>query len=215
MSKETRPHTVSNFFAQSTRLAPVFGAVGIVLIGLDFGPVTSGAYVAYLLSRPLYGAFLLMALLALWLPSSRTRARSLPVEPSAWWWADVMLCTYAIVPLLQFLIPSPRPPESPIDELLGLPIGGWPSGHQVSMFGLAWVLMMARPRLAWPAFALAVAMGWARLASNAHYPFQVICGAAFGMALGWWTTRHPQGFLLPRALVLIEWISKPKQRGVK
>lgn len=109
-----------------------------------------------------------------------------------------MVCTYVFVPIMQWTILSPRPPDSPIEELLGWPLGGWPSGHMVSVFGLAWLLMIARPRLAFPAFALAVAVGWARIESNAHYPIQVICGGAFGMALGWWTTTHANGLLLPR-----------------
>ena len=203
----------SKFFAQPAHLAPVFGVLGILLVCLDFDLSPPNPEGAFLLSRPLYGAFLFIALVALWLPSSQTRSRPLKVEPSAWWWADVMLCTYTLVPIMQSLIPLPRPPGSPIDNLMGVPIGGWPSGHQVSMFAMAWVLMVARPRLAWPAFALAIAMGWARLESNAHYPFQVISGGAFGMALGWWTTHHQNGFLLPRALKLLDFVGRGRGKS--
>ena len=210
MRKEHRFKPFSNFFAQSAHFAPVLGALGLLFVCFDFGVIAPNAEGAFLLSRPLYGAFVVIALVALWIPSSYNRPRPLKVQPSLWWWADVMVCTYSIVPILQFIVPSPRPPDSPINELLGVPIHGWPSGHQVSMFALAWVLMVARPRLAWPAFALAVAMGWARLESNAHYPIQVLSGGALGMALGWWTTHHQNGLLLPRALKLLPYVGRDK-----
>lgn len=196
MSKEVKLRSAKRPLLSFARLAPIFGALGLLLICFDFGTGTPNAAGATLLSRPLYGVFLAIALLALWIEPSHNH--NWKVKPSAWWWADVMFCTYTIVPILQWTIPASRPPSSPIQELLGLPLGGWPSGHMVSVFGLAWVVMVARPHLAWPAFALAVTMGWARIESNAHYPFQVICGGASGMALGWWTTRHAQGLLLPR-----------------
>lgn len=196
MSKELKVRNTRSYRFQPARLAPVFGAIGLLLVCLDFAPIPPNAAGAALLSRPLYGVFLAIALLSLWITPSQQRDRE--VKPSAWWWADIMFCTYTIVPLLQWTIPSPRPPGSPIEELLGLSLGGWPSGHMVSVFGLAWAVMVARPRLAWPAFIMAIVMGWARIESSAHYPFQVICGGALGMALGWYTTMHQEGLLLPR-----------------
>ncbi len=196
MSKELQTRRPNRFLSASAKLAPVFGTIGLLLVGLDFTPFGPNAAGATLLSRPLYGVFLAIALLALWIAPSQSS--DWKVKPSAWWWADVMVCTYIFVPIMQWTIPSPRPPGSPIEELLGLPLGGWPSGHMVSVFALSWALMVARPRLAWPAFALAIAMSWARIESSAHYPFQVICGGALGMALGWWTTHHREGLLLTR-----------------
>ena len=174
------------------------GALGLILVCFDWSDASYSQF-AFILSRWVYGAFLVASLLVLWLPSSH-KPRVAAGQSPVWWWADVILCTYTIVPILQMVVPLPRPPESPIDQLLGVPIGGWPSGHQVSMFGLAWVLMVARPRWGWAAFGLAALMGWARIESHAHYPFQVLSGAALGMALGWWTSHRPQGLLLPRVL---------------
>lgn len=196
----------SNFIAQWWRShgPAIFGVIGLGIASLDSQREPSNDPVAYALSRWIYGAFLVASLVVLWWASRENSEQSDKGEsasanaPFVWWWADIMLCTYAIVPLLQFVIPSPRPPGSPIEELFGLPIGGWPSGHQVSLFALSWALMAARSRLAWGAFALAVLIGWARLESSAHYPFQVWSGGVLGLALGWWTSRHVKGLLLPR-----------------
>ncbi len=206
------PNLFSNFVARIwvPPRAALFSIVALMLISLDSQPQSANVFVAELLSRAIYGGFLVISLIALWWPSSEKR--DLKVAPSAWWWADIVLFTYTVVPILQFTVPAPRPPESPIKELLGLPLNGWPSGHQTSIFALAWVLTVARPRLAWPVWILAALMGWARMESHSHYLYQVLSGGLIGMALGWWVSTHRNGFFLPRALRLFGSHSQRKVR---
>lgn len=117
------------------------------------------------------------------------------VALSVWQGVDVLACTFIFVPLMQRLIPSPRPPQSLI-----VGVYGFPSAHEVSTWALAWLVFQFWPRLAPVWFGLGVAIGWARLEAHAHYPYQVLAGAALGVGLGWWESRLSGGILLPRAL---------------
>ena len=57
----------------------------------------------------------------------------------------------------------------------------FPSGHTVTAFATALALGWFAPRLRWPLFALAVLIGLSRVGVGAHYPSDVLAGAALGL----------------------------------
>ena len=80
-----------------------------------------------------------------------------------------------------------RRPFSAIVEALviGKKPGSWsfPSGHTGSSFASAWVLSRIWPRQAPIFFGLASVVGFSRIYLGAHYPGDVVSGAALGMLL--------------------------------
>jgi undecaprenyl-diphosphatase len=56
----------------------------------------------------------------------------------------------------------------------------FPSGHAITSFGTALALGYFIPRLRWPLLALAVLIGISRIVIGAHYPSDVLAGAAIG-----------------------------------
>jgi membrane-associated phospholipid phosphatase len=68
------------------------------------------------------------------------------------------------------------------------------------MFAVAVAFLIYRlhPRWAPLWFALSIAIGWSRVETNAHFPYQVFCGAIFGLLLGLLVTWQPRGILFHR-----------------
>lgn len=62
---------------------------------------------------------------------------------------------------------------------------GYPSGHAVVAFTLAWVFApyLSRPRR-WSLYLLAVVVGFSRIYMGAHLPLDVVGGAAYGVLIG-------------------------------
>jgi len=59
----------------------------------------------------------------------------------------------------------------------------FPSGHATVSFACATTLALAVPRLTWPLFALATLISFSRVYVGVHYPFDVLAGAALGVAI--------------------------------
>lgn len=98
-----------------------------------------------------------------------------------WWPVSAGLGTFLCVEGLKRVTQLPRPQGQPT---------GFPSGHTTLMFALAWLLSRTHPRLSPLWFGVAVSVGWARMEGLAHFPYQVVCGAVLGTAIGAWVSRH-------------------------
>jgi membrane-associated phospholipid phosphatase len=63
-------------------------------------------------------------------------------------------------------------------------IGGFPSGHTTHAFAMAFALTTIFPRFGWVWYLGAGIIGWSRVESAWHTPFQVTAGVFFGIAVG-------------------------------
>jgi membrane-associated phospholipid phosphatase len=107
----------------------------------------------------------------------------------AWWAFDVLLSTVVFVDGIKLLINMPRPNGGDL---------GFPSGHTAFAFSLSWLMLELNPALGAVFFVTAGAIGWSRVEVMAHFPYQVIAGGLFGIAIGWGATHLKNGILLPR-----------------
>lgn len=126
------------------------------------------------IEKALYNGYLIASIWLLWRLCRRE-------QPSCWAAMDALLLTYSIVPIMQFTLHLPRPNTSPIEIL-----NGFPSGHAVALFSLAWLMHLAHQKwgLLWFFFATIIALS--RVVSDYHYGYQVAAGAIIGLLLGWW-----------------------------
>jgi membrane-associated phospholipid phosphatase len=112
----------------------------------------------------------------------------------AWRVWDCAICC-AILSLGFKLVPLPRPDGGP---------HGFPSGHALTAFAAACLLMNTFPKMAPYAFTIAVAVGWSRVEIREHFVYQVIIGAIFGTIVGAAVShaKDLEGVVLPRILRL-------------
>ncbi|MGL1832839.1 phosphatase PAP2 family protein [Rhodocyclaceae bacterium SMB388] len=96
-----------------------------------------------------------------------------------------------------------------------LKANAFPSGHSVTAFALAAVIALCslhagRRRLAWLALAVATVTAFSRVAVGAHWPLDILVGAAGGWLCGalgvWWSARWrfweaPNGVRIMSALL--------------
>jgi membrane-associated phospholipid phosphatase len=62
--------------------------------------------------------------------------------------------------------------------------GSFPSGHTASAFAFAAAVTGDLPRLAFPLYALATAVGYSRVHTGVHYPSDVMVGTVLGLSVG-------------------------------
>jgi membrane-associated phospholipid phosphatase len=69
-------------------------------------------------------------------------------------------------------------------HFVGAPLRGrtFPSGHANTAFDAATLLVALLGRRYWPAFLVAALVGWSRIYLAAHFPSDVLVGAALGMS---------------------------------
>jgi membrane-associated phospholipid phosphatase len=65
----------------------------------------------------------------------------------------------------------------------------FPSGHATTIMALAVALALLMPRLRWVFLTLGFWIGFARIATGAHYPSDVLAGLALGGAFAWFLAR--------------------------
>jgi membrane-associated phospholipid phosphatase len=165
---------------------------GIILALVCLAPDTEGhRQTAKLLSGPIYRADIALGG-ALLLFTARQHFKQ-----RLWQLLDLSICCSLLILSLHLLIHLPRPLRhghgfSP----------GFPSGHTTLVFGLAWLILESYPQVSALWFGVAIAIGWSRIALHSHFPYQVFCGGAFGVALGWWVSHSPRGVILPRCLCI-------------
>ena len=136
-------------------------------------------------SHTLYQSLIGLALILLLGRGARSSRRYF------WWVGLAASVTPLCVEGLKRLTRLPRPDGEP---------SGFPSGHTTFSFALAWLLMQAYPRGTPLWFGIAIAIGWSRVEGHAHFPYQVLCGAFLGTAVGWIIShkiaRPPSGAML-------------------
>ncbi len=59
-------------------------------------------------------------------------------------------------------------------------LASFPSGHTITAFAMAWTMALFLPRLRWPLYIVACLVGISRVVIGAHYPSDVLAGAAIG-----------------------------------
>lgn len=138
-------------------------------------PNQTAKHIGDFCSHGLYQTFIVLtAILLLW------RGLRTPNKLLLWWPGAVGLGTFLCMEALKTATRLPRPNGDP---------DGFPSGHTMFSFALAWLLTQVLPRWAPLWYAVAVSVGWARMEGLAHFPYQVLSGAALGTLIGWAVSR--------------------------
>jgi membrane-associated phospholipid phosphatase len=84
-------------------------------------------------------------------------------------------------------VDRPRPPRADpgFDAAVSVPPSpSFPSGHATTTFACAVAVAILVPKLRWPALAVAVTVGLARVYLGVHYGLDVLAGAALGTLIG-------------------------------
>lgn len=162
----------------------------VALFGLIFfvAPTRDNRPLALFLSNPFNKFYIVISLVALLIFGARGADKK-----RMWWALDVVIFNLLMAQGLKLVAHLPRPSGG---------LSGFPSGHTMFAFALAWLLLETRSRLMPLWFMGAVAIGWARVAAGAHYPYQVVAGAFFGIFIGWTVSHAAQGVLFPRCFRL-------------
>ena len=106
-----------------------------------------------------------------------------------WLWTRVgaaILISESITSALKQWLERDRPPLADPEPrtLVDLPATySFPSGHAAVSFACATVLALAVPRLRWPLYGLATLIAFSRVYVGVHFPFDVLAGAAIGVAV--------------------------------
>ncbi len=158
-------------------------------------------WVAHDLGHAINSVWIGIGLILLIVPSLVARFKHRSRDPWAWRALDAILLDFLFVDALgkNLFLGLSRPnlrvgPDHPLRP-------GFPSGHAAMGFLLAFLIWRRFPRLGPLWFAVAALIGWSRVESHAHFPYQVIAGAIYGCALGALVVSRRAGVLLPRILL--------------
>ena len=106
---------------------------------------------------------------------------------------DLLFCNLALKPLIGRIRPFAVNPT--VSLLIPPPTdASFPSGHTAASFASVAALKTANSRLWKPALALAVVIALSRLYLYAHWPTDILGGAAVGILAGWLGTKLAQSF---------------------
>jgi undecaprenyl-diphosphatase len=151
----------------------------------------------------------------------------LVLVPALWWKgkrneaADLfflILLVVVVTTLLKFLFASPRPEDIrevplPVPGYFGFDVYSFPSNHASRAFACAVFLSFRFKKWTVPLFVYAFLIGLAKIYVGAHYPGDIIAGAAIGIALGLsvsWLTRIES--YTTRREDLVTWIERLPDR---
>ena len=102
--------------------------------------------------------------------------------------ATSLAAAATLVFLLKDFLDRSRPAlaHHSLDPLVATPSSeSFPSGHTATAFATATVVGLLHPRLRWPLLGLAALVGLSRVYLGVHFWFDVLAGAALGIAVGW------------------------------
>ena len=137
---------------------------------------------SYYLTRIVFSLFCAVSLLLLFVPAVRRAMRGIR-DRSLWWAPVAVLANVAVENAGKKLLHLPRPDGNS---------NGFPSGHAMASFLVAWLVATKYPRLAPLWYAIATAVAWSRVEVHAHYPYQVLGAALIGTLIGWSITTLVQ-----------------------
>ncbi|MFB6115513.1 MAG: phosphatase PAP2 family protein [Candidatus Nanohalobium sp.] len=124
------------------------------------------------------GSKLFIAFLVIGLWQLKKRETSVELAVSA-------LIANLATTLLKVIIERPRP-ETTVYTLTH----SFPSGHAATAFAAAATLSLRYPKLRYLFFVIASLVGLSRVVLQAHYPLDVLFGAAVGLASAYLTERY-------------------------
>ncbi len=124
----------------------------------------------------------------------------------AWWMPDIALVTTIFGDAFKLKLPAGFHFGSYGDYIFnatrpyshGVGDHGFPSGHTMFAFAISFLVAEIDPRAGALWYAFAVAVGWGRVESAAHYPYQVLFGAPMGVIMAWAVTHWARGVFFPR-----------------
>ena len=131
--------------------------------------------VASHLTRTVFSLLCAVSLLLLLVPAIRNVLRGFR-DRSLWWAPVAVLANVAVEKAGKSFLQMPRPNEEG---------NGFPSGHAMASFLVAWLIATKYPKLAPLWYAIAASVAWSRVQVHAHYPYQVLGGALIGTFIGW------------------------------
>jgi undecaprenyl-diphosphatase len=105
--------------------------------------------------------------------------------------AAALISRFVFVELFRLFLHRPRPfvADPSLVPLLSETSFSFPSGHASFFFALATVAYLYNKRLGVWFYIAGLAIGLARVAAGAHYPTDILGGAALGVAVGWLVHR--------------------------
>lgn len=129
---------------------------------------------AWNLTRGVNAVYIVISLIALLIPPA-IRAFRKQFDITIWWAPIAILANVVVEKLGKTLLHLPRPSGAR---------NGFPSGHAMFSFLLAYLIAQKYPKLAPLFYGVAVAISWSRVEGAAHFPYQVLGGALIGTLLG-------------------------------
>jgi membrane-associated phospholipid phosphatase len=89
----------------------------------------------------------------------------------------------------------------------------FPSGHTATAFGLAWVIVFARPWLGIGALLLAGLVGWSSIIMGVHHPSDVVVSILLSLVVAWFTWRWVEKNGDRFALRVRQWVRRRLTKG--